>query len=193
MGQEKHEIIYYDNNYYVCVYDEGKEDKCCCISFNKLFEFKKDANNKLFLVSLVDTEYLNAIISFSASHPDMAIAFLCPNNTLCVKLIEFKRTYPDENEDDENIRSKIVHAIERQLVGFFDLIEKRIIEHYNVRKKVSNIEKKFFLVVPKDSIATVNSIVKETLRGTTYYNLVKHEQLEIVPCQALETPCNKKG
>ena len=193
MGQEKHEIVYHNNDYYVCVYDEEKEDKCCCLSFSKLFEFKKDANNKLFLVSLVDTEYLNAIISFSASHPDMAIIFLCPNNTLCIKLIEFKSIYPDENKDDENIKNKIAHAIERQLVGFSDLIEKRIIEPYKVKKKISNIEKKFFLAVPKDSIANVNSIVKDTLRSTTYYNLVKHGQLEIVPCEALETSCNKKG
>jgi len=193
MGQEKHKILYYNNNYYVCVYDEEKEDKCCCLSFNKLFEFKKEANNKLFLVSLIDTEYLNTIINFSASHPDMAIVFLCPNNTLCVRLIEFKRIYPDENKDDENIRNKIVHAIERQLDGFFDLIEKRIIEYYNVRKKVSNIDKKFFLVVPKDSVASIREIVKDTLRGTTYYNLIKHEQLEIDPCEALETSCNKKG
>jgi len=145
MGQEKHEIVYHADDYYICVYDEDREDKCCCLSFSKLFG--KGATNKLFLVSLMDTEYLTEIIGFSGPHPDMAIAFLCPNNTLYIRLIEFKRIQPNENKDDENIKNKIAHAIGRQLVGFFDLILEKVIKPY-VKKKV-NIDKKFFLLYLK--------------------------------------------
>ena len=190
MSRETHEIVYYNNDYYVCVYneEEEEEDKCCCLSFSKLFE--KGVNNKLFLVSLIDTEYLNAILSFFDSHPDMVIGFLRPNNTFYIRLIEFKRIQPDKNKDDEDIKSKIAHAIGKQLVGFFDLIEKKIIEPYKVKKKVS-VDKKFFLVIPKDSVTTVTGIVKETLRSTTFYNLIINDQLKIIPCEALETSCNE--
>jgi len=191
MSRETHEIVYYNNDYYVCVYNEEKEDKCCCLSFSKLFE--KEANNKLFLVSLIDTEYLNGIISFFNSHPDMAIGFLCPNNTFCIRLIEFKRIQLDKDKDEEgdkDIKNKMAHAIGKQLVGFFDSIEKKIIEPYKVKKKVS-IDKKFFLVVPKDSVTTVTRIVKDTLRSTTFYNLRINDQLKIIPCEALEASCNE--
>jgi len=191
MSREKHEIVYYNNDYYVCVYNEEKEDKCCCLSFSKLFE--KGANNKLFLVSLIDTEYLNAIISFFDSHPDMVIGILCNNNTLCIRLIEFKRIQPGKNKDeegDEDIKNKIAHAIDKQLVGFFELIEEKIIKPYKVKKKVG-IDKKFFLIVPKDSVTTVTRIVKETLRNTTSYNLFMNNQLKIIPCKALETSCSE--
>ena len=198
MSSEKHEMVCYDNDCYICVYTRQEEEKCCCFSLHDLTkDCKNCARSKLFPVFIIDVEYLNMFINFSFPHSDLAIGFLCPEGKLNIRLIEIKRILP---KGDERFKvSQIRKAIDDQLVNFFYSKEVQ-----SLINKISNINEnniKFVLVIPQNTYDEINKILNAyelpkllrkfdlpDLRPTARKALATG-RVKATPCIALDPSC----
>jgi len=201
MSSEKHEMVCYNDECYICVYTKQKEERCCCFS---LRELAKDCNNnttigKLFPVFIVDIEYLMMFLNLSIlsiQHPDLALAYLCPDGKRYIKLIEVKRIYPDGNEEFKV--EQIGKAIDNQLINFFYSEGIQLL-----RNKFSNVDQnsiKFVLVIPQNTYEGNKEISSphELSKLLTKFNIdlrptarkaLTNGRVEVVPCIALDPSC----
>ena len=147
-------MICYNDDCYVCIYNEGREDKCCCFSLHDLAKDCKSAKGKLFPVFILDPEYLNMLTNLSIPHPDLIVGFLCPDDKFYIRLIEVKRIWPKGKEEFkvEQIRK----AIDEQLVRFFYSKVQPTLIRFNIGSKT---DIKFMLVVPQNVYDDVNKII----------------------------------
>jgi len=196
MSNEKHEMVCYNNDCYICVYAEGKEDRCCCISLRRVC--KNSTKSKLFPVFIIDTEYLNMFINISMSHPDLIVGILCSNDKLCIRIIEVKRIVPGSEEISKI--SEIRKAIDDQLVNFFfSRIVQQKLNMFNINKEK---DIKLMLVVPQNVHEYVSKIVNQDMLPklirkyklpalrTTTLDAIKNNLIESSPCVALNSSCD---
>ena len=201
MSSEKHEMICYNNDCYICVYTRQEEEKCCCLSLHELTrDCKNDIKGKLFPVFILDAEYLNMFINFSIPHPDFIVGFLRSDDKFSIRLIEVKRILPKGKEEFkiEQIRK----AIDEQLVRFFNSKVQPILTRFNIGNK---IDIKFLLVVPKNVYNDVNDIIDPhklpKLIKKYKLNELKDPALKAIAtglvkpfyCEALDPSCNTSG
>ena len=192
MSNEKHEMICYNKDCYMCIYTEGKEDKCCCFSLRRACNTK----SKLFPVFIIDPEYLNMFINISIPHPDLIVGFLCSNDKICIRLIEVKRILPLGEEKFKV--NEIRKAIDDQLVYFFASIVQPKLKMLNINKEK---DIKFMLVVPQNVYEYVNKLIDPhilpklikqyklpEIRAATL-NAIKNNLVEPSPCVALDSSC----
>jgi len=201
MSSEKHEMVCYNDDCYICIYTRQKEERCCCFSLHDLAKYcENNTKGKLFPVFIADIEYLKMFVNLSIlsiPHPDLAVAFLCPNGKLYIRLIEVKKICPGGNERFKV--DQIRKAIDDQLVNFFNSEGIQ-----SIINKFSNVDEnniKFALVVPQNTYEEINEILNPhklskllkkydlpDLRSPARKELATG-RVEVVPCIALDPSC----